>query len=82
LDALLRGEPPEHVPPADQPKLTFGGRPFRYPPPVELIGPAPLRVAYDLATRSARGRQVIHRARVALRGPMTAPLRRRGQSSR
>jgi hypothetical protein len=68
LDALLRGARRERVPSADQPKLTFGGQPFRYPPAVELMNPAPLRVAYDLATRSSRGRQVIHRARVALRG--------------
>jgi hypothetical protein len=52
----------------DQPKLTFGGTAFRYPQAVELVAPAPLRVAYDLARRSHRGRSVIDRARVALRG--------------
>jgi hypothetical protein len=69
LHALLDGQGGRvaDIPPADQPKLTFGGNPFRYPPPVELVTPAPLRVAYDLAWRSPRGRQVIDFATVALR---------------
>jgi lipid II:glycine glycyltransferase (peptidoglycan interpeptide bridge formation enzyme) len=67
LDALLGGGQAA-VSSCDQPKLTFGGTPFRYPPAVELVTPAPLRVTYDLARRSARGRQALHRAQVALRG--------------
>ena len=69
LAALLDGEaPPPEVALRDQPKLTFGGTAFRYPQAVELVAPAPLRVAYDLACRSRRGRSAIDRARVALRG--------------
>ncbi len=70
LDALLgSGEPPpEGWLPVDQPKLTFGGTAFRYPRAVELISPAPLRMGYDLAWRSAAGRRLIEQARALLRG--------------
>ncbi len=74
LAALLDGEaPPPEVALRDQPKLTFGGTAFRYPQAVELVAPAPLRVAYDLARRSHRGRSAIDRARVALRGSGRRP---------
>jgi hypothetical protein len=36
----------------DKAKLPFGGEPFRYPEPVELIRPVALRVAFD-ATRNS-----------------------------
>jgi len=68
LDTLIEGGRATDLPPTDQPKLTFGGRPFRYPPPVELLAPEPLRVAYDVARRSRRGRQAIKGAQRALRG--------------
>jgi len=68
LDALLDGHRrPEHVPTADQPKLTFGGTAFRYPQAVELIPTRPLRMAYDLTLRSRSGRRVIDRARRSMR---------------
>jgi hypothetical protein len=71
LDALLGGgDAGATVSSCDQPKLTFGGTAFRYPPAVEMVVPAPLRVAYDLARTSPGGRAALHRARVALRrGP-------------
>jgi lipid II:glycine glycyltransferase (peptidoglycan interpeptide bridge formation enzyme) len=68
LDALVGGGEATQVTSTDQPKLTFGGRPFRYPQAVELVGPAPLRMAYDLARHSARGRKVISGAQRVLRG--------------
>ncbi|MGH3694995.1 MAG: lipid II:glycine glycyltransferase FemX [Pseudonocardiaceae bacterium] len=59
---------------ADQPKLTFGGTAFRYPTAVELIRPAPLRLAYDLAWRSETGRRLFGEVKSLLRGS-----RRRGR---
>lgn len=58
----------ERLPAADQPKITFGGRAFRYPTPVEMIRPATLRIAYDLAWRSAAGRRLFARVQSLLRG--------------
>ena len=60
LEALLDGQSrsADTFPTADQPKVTFGGTAFRYPTPVEMIRPAGLRTAYDLAWRSAAGRRV------------------------
>jgi hypothetical protein len=54
--------------PHDPAKLTYGGCPYRYPQAVELVSPAPLRIAYDVARRSERGRAMIDRATRALRG--------------
>lgn len=78
LDALLSsgggsggggvgGGPAGAVASCDQPKLTFGGTPYRYPPAVEMITPALLRVVYDLARASQRGRRALHWVQVALR---------------
>jgi len=68
LDALLNGGgEAATVSSCDQPKLTFGGTPYRYPPAVELVTPTALRLAYDLARSSPRGRRVLHRAQVTLR---------------
>lgn len=58
----------EKWPASDQPKVTFGGTPYRYPTPVEMIRPAPLRMAYDLAWHSAAGRRGITVAKNMLRG--------------
>ncbi|MGQ0777591.1 MAG: lipid II:glycine glycyltransferase FemX [Pseudonocardiales bacterium] len=58
----------ETWPTSDQPKVTFGGTPYRYPTPVEMIKPAPLRMAYDLAWRSAAGRRGITVVKNMLRG--------------
>jgi len=49
-------------------KVSFGGIPFRYPPPIELIRPLPLRAAYDLSRRWTGGQRLIGRAEVLLRG--------------
>ncbi len=43
----------------DRFKARFGGQPFEYPPPVELISSPVLRAGYDLARRSAAGRHVV-----------------------
>ena len=67
LDALIEGGQATDLPSTDQPKLTFGGTPFRYPPAVELLAPAPLRVAYDLARRSPVAPSAIKAAQRALR---------------
>lgn len=66
LDDTERGA--DTLPTADQPKVTFGGTAFRYPTPVEMIKPAALRAAYDLAWRSATGRKAFAKARSLLRG--------------
>jgi lipid II:glycine glycyltransferase (peptidoglycan interpeptide bridge formation enzyme) len=58
----------ESLPTADQPKITFGGTAFRYPAAVEMIRPAALRIAYDLAWRSATGRRLFREAQSLLRG--------------
>jgi hypothetical protein len=70
LAALLDGSDhsADTFPTADQPKVTFGGTAFRYPTPVEMIRPAALRTAYDLAWRSASGRRVFARVQSLLRG--------------
>lgn len=51
----------------DRTKMSFGGEVFRYPPPVELIRPRPLQVAYDTCIRSPLGRAVLSRAKLELR---------------
>ncbi|HKR49855.1 MAG TPA: GNAT family N-acetyltransferase [Pseudonocardiaceae bacterium] len=69
LDALLDGHDrgADTLPTADQPKVTFGGTAFRYPTPVEMIRPAALRTAYDLAWRSAAGRRLFTEVQSLLR---------------
>jgi hypothetical protein len=76
------------MPTADQPKVTFGGTAFRYPTPVEMIRPAVLRIAYDLAWRSATGRRLFNEVKGLLRGsrwrgrdPMASPATSAGVSS-
>jgi hypothetical protein len=79
LDVLLNdalndtGRDVEHLPTGDQPKVTFGGTAYRYPTPVELIRPAPLRMGYDLARRSAAGQRMSAAAKSMLRGSRRAP---------
>ncbi len=60
--------PSDAVHSADQPKVTFGGTAFRYPTAVEMIRPAPLRMAYDLAWRSETGRRLFREVKSLLRG--------------
>ncbi len=69
LDALLDGQDhsTDTLPTADQPKLTFGGTAFRYPPAVEMIRPAALRTAYDLVWHSAAGRRLFDEVQSLLR---------------
>jgi lipid II:glycine glycyltransferase (peptidoglycan interpeptide bridge formation enzyme) len=69
LDALLDGQDRSaaRLPAADQPKLTFGGTAFRYPTAVEILRPAALRTAYDLAWRSAAGRRLFDEVQSLLR---------------
>jgi lipid II:glycine glycyltransferase (peptidoglycan interpeptide bridge formation enzyme) len=67
LDGLLDGGS-AIVTSCDQPKLTFGGTPFRYPLAVELVTSTPLRIAYDLARVSPPGRHALVWAQIALRG--------------
>jgi hypothetical protein len=66
LDATERDA--DSLPTADQPKVTFGGTAFRYPAAIEVIRPAALRIAYDLAWRSATGRRLFREAQSVLRG--------------
>lgn len=66
LDATEGGA--DSLPTADQPKVTFGGTAFRYPAAVEMIRPAGLRMAYDLAWRSETGRRLFREAQSLLRG--------------
>jgi lipid II:glycine glycyltransferase (peptidoglycan interpeptide bridge formation enzyme) len=54
-------------PGADRAKLSFGGVPFRYPGPVELIRPRVVRQAYDAVSGYAWGRAALHRVKVGLR---------------
>jgi lipid II:glycine glycyltransferase (peptidoglycan interpeptide bridge formation enzyme) len=73
---------------ADQPKITFGGTAFRYPTAVEIIRPAALRMAYDLAWRSETGRRLFREVKSLLRGarwrggdPVASPTARPEVSS-
>lgn len=65
LDRGVRNS--EEWPSAHRSKLSFNGRPFRYPGAVEMIHPRPVRFAYDAANASARGRRLIAGAKTALR---------------
>lgn len=55
-------------PNAHRGKLQFNGHAFRYPVPVELIRPAPLRAVYDWANTNPNGRRLITTAKDILRG--------------
>lgn len=57
---------------ADRFKLGFGGTVYRYPTPVEMIRPWPLRLAYDLSRRFPGGRTLVRRATQRLRGGRSA----------
>lgn len=48
-------------------KASFGGRPFRYPTPVELISSPLVRVGYDLARRSPTGSRLVETVKRVLR---------------
>lgn len=74
LDALLSGDnrDADSWPTSDQPKVTFGGTAYRYPTPVEMIRPAALRTAYDIAWHSAAGRRIFTTAKTVFRGSRQA----------
>jgi lipid II:glycine glycyltransferase (peptidoglycan interpeptide bridge formation enzyme) len=57
---------------ADCFKLQFGGTAYRYPTPVEMIRPWPLRSAYDLSRRFPGGHSVVQRAAQRFRGGRNA----------
>jgi lipid II:glycine glycyltransferase (peptidoglycan interpeptide bridge formation enzyme) len=79
LDILLAGgeRPQEGWPAVDQPKLTFGGTAFRYPPPVEMIRSPLLRAFVGFAQTSPRGRRALDLAARLLRsGRGSVPGRR------
>ncbi|MCW2690750.1 MAG: hypothetical protein JWR37_5640 [Mycobacterium sp.] len=48
-------------------KTSFGGTPFRYPTPVEIISSPVVRVAYDLSRRWPAGRRLVARTSRRLR---------------
>lgn len=48
-------------------KASFGGTPFRYPTPVEIISSPAIRVAYDLSQRWPVGRRLVERTAHRLR---------------
>ena len=48
-------------------KATFGGTPFRYPTPVEMISSRLVRTAYDLSIRRPAGRRLVKRTALLLR---------------
>jgi lipid II:glycine glycyltransferase (peptidoglycan interpeptide bridge formation enzyme) len=56
----------ESWPGPDKSKLSFGGEPFRYPEPVELIRPAVLRSMFDMARDSRVGRCGLDRVQVLM----------------
>src|SRR5690348_9311977 len=49
-------------------KATFGGAPFRYPAPVEMISSPVVRTAYDLSRRWPAGRQLVERTGLRIGG--------------
>jgi lipid II:glycine glycyltransferase (peptidoglycan interpeptide bridge formation enzyme) len=73
LQALLDGDSTAQQPSVDRFKMSFGGTPYRYPQPVEMIRSRMLRASYDLTRRWPAGRQLITRATRTARG---APGRR------
>jgi hypothetical protein len=54
-------------PAAHRGKLAFNGVAFRYPMAVEMVRPAPVRWAYDFATRHRQGQRLIAAAKHLLR---------------
>lgn len=71
---LLSDEPvdPAELPGPDQFKVSFGGEAYRYPRPVELIGPRVLRHGYDLSRQVPGAHRVQGLLRTAFRGGTAA----------
>ena len=55
-------------PGSEQYKASFGGVPFRYPQPIELISSPALTATYDFSRRWKGGQQLIAKARNLSRG--------------
>jgi hypothetical protein len=60
-------------PGADQAKIRYGGEVYRYPGPLELVRPAPLRLAFDAVTASYWGSDLVERVKVGLRSRSRRP---------
>lgn len=68
LSVLLDGEGErKDLPGPDEFKVRWGGTPFRYPAPVELLPSLVVRAGYDLARRGLGGHRVLHAMRGRLR---------------
>jgi hypothetical protein len=82
VHALLAGERHHDPgwPSAVQTKVAYGGAAYSYPPAVEAVWPVPLRIAYDVARRSHRGRRVVEASVRRVRGVRRA--RGAGEPSR
>ena len=79
LDLLAGAPVSEHAwPSGDRAKLSFGGLPYAYPPPVELVRPVALRRGYDALRGTKRGRRLLdvlsQRLRGAWQPAVTAPI--------
>jgi lipid II:glycine glycyltransferase (peptidoglycan interpeptide bridge formation enzyme) len=72
LRALLDGQTTAEQPSVDRFKTSFGGTPYRYPQPVEMIHSRMLRATYDLTRQWPAGRQLITRATRLARGASRA----------
>lgn len=60
-------------PSAHRGKLAFNGVAFRYPMAVEMVRPAPVRWAYDFATRHRQGQRLIAAVKHLLRTKRATP---------
>lgn len=69
IDLGIRHNP--HWPSTTHAKLGWGATAFRYPPPVELIRPSLVRIAYDTLRRYDRDQRLTSTARQLLRGTLT-----------
>jgi hypothetical protein len=68
LREIVDGQPRGAARPGpDSAKLQYGGVPFRYPGPVELIRPRWVRTAYDAVSDHPWGRERLRRVQQALR---------------
>lgn len=69
LDLLAGAPVSEHAwPSGDRAKLSFGGMPYAYPPPVELVRPVAVRRGYDVLRGTKRGRRLLDVLSQRLRG--------------
>lgn len=69
--AVGRADLAAHLTGPDYFKASFGGQPFRYPAPVELISSPLLRIGYDLSRRSTTGGRLVTTAKRFMRNGTT-----------